>query len=55
MDGHTDSDAVLTVENYVNSFACHCCKTINRFAIMVGKSFFFFSPAVFDILSTMRR
>lgn len=45
-----------TIENDVNSFACHCCETINRSVIMVGKLLiFFFSSVVFDMLSTMRR
>lgn len=43
-NGYIDSAAVLflTVENDVNSFACHCCETINRSVIMVGKLLFFF-------------
>lgn len=39
-----DSGAVLffTIENDVNSFTCHCCETINRSVIMVGKLLIFF-------------
>lgn len=56
-NGHTDSGAArfLTIENDVNGFACHCCETINRSVIMVGKLLIFFSSLVFDMLSTMRR
>lgn len=57
-NGHTDSGAAryLTIENDVNGFACHCCETINRSVIMVGKLLiFFFSSLVFDMLSTTRR
>ncbi len=52
-----DSGAVLffTIENDVNSFTCHCCETINRSVIMVGKLLIFFFSVVFDMLSTMRR
>lgn len=44
-NGYIDSAAVLflTVENDVNSFACHCCETINTSVIMVGKLLIFFS------------
>lgn len=43
-NGHTDSGAArfLTIENDVNGFACHCCETINRSVIMVGKLLIFF-------------
>lgn len=41
-NGYTGGGAVLTIENYVNSSACHCWETINRFAIMAGKLFFCF-------------
>lgn len=37
----------LTIENDVNSCACHCCETINRSVIMVGKLLiFFFSSGI---------
>lgn len=44
LNGHIDSGVVLflTVGNDVNGFVCHCCETINRSVIMVGKLLIFF-------------